>query len=163
MKEIQEYEKDIASIRNMMERSAKFISLSGLSGVLAGLYALAGAAVAYFSLHYPVSPINYRTYSLQSTEAMLKLIMIATAVMVASIGTGLGLATRKRRSMAYNFGQRPAKTWLSIWLYHWYRVVYLYSSCYIPVTLGWRLRLVLYFTDSRLYKAAPIHLMKYDI
>ena len=95
MKDIQEYEKDIASIRTMMERSAKFISLSGLSGVLAGLYALAGAAVAYFSLHYPVSPVNYRTYSLQSPEAMLKLILIATAVMVASIGTGLWLSNKK--------------------------------------------------------------------
>jgi hypothetical protein len=95
MKEIQEYEKDIASIRNMMERSAKFISLSGLSGVLAGLYALAGAAVAYFSLHYPVSPVHYRTYSLQSPEAMLKLILIATAVIVASIGTGLWLSNKK--------------------------------------------------------------------
>ena len=61
MKEIQEYEKDIASIRTIMERSAKFISLSGLSGVLAGIYALTGATIAYFTIHYPISPINYRT------------------------------------------------------------------------------------------------------
>ena len=32
MKEVHEYEKDLASIRDVMERSAKFISLSGLSG-----------------------------------------------------------------------------------------------------------------------------------
>jgi predicted lysophospholipase L1 biosynthesis ABC-type transport system permease subunit len=59
MKEVQEYEKDIASIRNMMERSVKFISLSGLSGVLAGMYALIGAAVAYFISHYPISPFPH--------------------------------------------------------------------------------------------------------
>jgi hypothetical protein len=31
----------------MMERSSKFISLSGLSGILAGIYALIGAGLAY--------------------------------------------------------------------------------------------------------------------
>lgn len=39
---------DLQAIRNMMERSSKFLSLSGLSGVSAGICALIGAAVAYF-------------------------------------------------------------------------------------------------------------------
>lgn len=39
---------DLQAIRNMMERSSKFLSLSGLSGVFAGISALIGAAVAYF-------------------------------------------------------------------------------------------------------------------
>lgn len=39
---------DIKAIREMMEKSSKFLSLSGLSGVLAGCTALVGAAVAYF-------------------------------------------------------------------------------------------------------------------
>ncbi|MGN7887129.1 hypothetical protein [Dyadobacter sp. 22481] len=34
-------------IRNLMERSSKFLSLSGLSGVFAGIFALIGAGVAY--------------------------------------------------------------------------------------------------------------------
>lgn len=97
MKEIQEYEKDIASIRTIMERSAKFISLSGLSGVLAGIYALTGAAIAYFTIHYPISPINYRTYSLQTPEALSKLILIATIVLIASITTGLWLSNKKAK------------------------------------------------------------------
>lgn len=37
---------DIAHIRSLMERSTRFISLSGLSGVFAGAVALAGAWVA---------------------------------------------------------------------------------------------------------------------
>lgn len=36
----------LSDIRNMMDRSSRFISLSGLSGVFAGLTALAGAYVA---------------------------------------------------------------------------------------------------------------------
>jgi len=38
--------KDISEIRSMMERSSKFLSLSGLSGVSAGIVALAGAGLA---------------------------------------------------------------------------------------------------------------------
>jgi predicted lysophospholipase L1 biosynthesis ABC-type transport system permease subunit len=36
---------DIKAIREMMEKSSKFLSLSGLSGVVAGCAAIAGADV----------------------------------------------------------------------------------------------------------------------
>jgi len=39
---------DLREIRSLMDRSTRFISLSGLSGVLAGMYALAGSVVGYF-------------------------------------------------------------------------------------------------------------------
>jgi hypothetical protein len=39
---------DLQAIRDIMERSAKFLSLSGLSGVFAGVCALTGAAIAWF-------------------------------------------------------------------------------------------------------------------
>jgi len=39
---------DLHTIREIMERSSKFLSLSGLSGVFAGLCALTGAAMAWF-------------------------------------------------------------------------------------------------------------------
>ena len=97
MKPIQEYEKDIASIRTMMERSSKFISLSGLSGVLAGIYALAGAVAAYYIVHYPVSPDHYRTYSITEPGVLTKLIMIATAVLIASVSTGFWLSHQKAK------------------------------------------------------------------
>ena len=42
---------DIESIRQLMERSVKFVSLSGLSGILAGIYALIGAALAYLQIY----------------------------------------------------------------------------------------------------------------
>ena len=45
-----DYQEDLASIRHAMERSVKFISLSGVSGILSGLYALAGAAAAAYML-----------------------------------------------------------------------------------------------------------------
>jgi hypothetical protein len=41
----------LKDIRNMMERSSRFISLSGWSGIAAGMFALAGAWVANDRLH----------------------------------------------------------------------------------------------------------------
>jgi len=39
---------DIKAIRKIMEESSRFLSLSGLSGIYAGVTAIAGALVAYF-------------------------------------------------------------------------------------------------------------------
>lgn len=97
MKEIPEYEKDLASIRTIMERSSKFISLSGLSGVLAGIYALCGATAAYFMIHYPISPLHYRIYSVNEPGVLIKLILLAACVFVASLLTGLWLSNKKAR------------------------------------------------------------------
>ena len=39
--------RDLSEIRSLMERSSLFLSLSGLSGIFAGVFALIGAFVAY--------------------------------------------------------------------------------------------------------------------
>jgi hypothetical protein len=39
---------DLQAIREIMERSSKFLSLSGLSGIFAGISALIGAAIGWF-------------------------------------------------------------------------------------------------------------------
>lgn len=95
MKDVKDYEKDLASIRDIMERSVKFISLSGLSGVLAGLYALTGAVAAYFLVQYPVSPFSFRPYSATQPEILWKLLLIAAIVLFASLATGLYQSHKK--------------------------------------------------------------------
>lgn len=102
MKEIKEYEKDLASIRHMMERSSKFISLSGLAGVLAGIYALGGATAAYFLVHYPISPLHFRIYSVNEPGTLIKLIGIAALVLAASLATGLWLTRKKAQQHGLN-------------------------------------------------------------
>ena len=44
---MEQHLQDLTEIRSLMERSSRFISLSGLSGVFAGTFALIGAYVAY--------------------------------------------------------------------------------------------------------------------
>lgn len=93
----EKFESDIASIRDLMERTSKFISLSGLSGVLAGLYALAGAAAAYFLIQFPQSPWNYRMESVQPADTIIKLLIIAAIVLIMSIATGFWFSSRKAK------------------------------------------------------------------
>jgi hypothetical protein len=110
MKQIPEYEKDIASIRTMMERSSKFLSLSGLSGVLAGVYALAGAMAAYYLVQYPVSPLAYRIQSIQDRGTLTNLVFIALAVLVCSVATGLVLSNRKAKRQGLTLWNSASKT-----------------------------------------------------
>jgi hypothetical protein len=109
MKDIHEYEKDLSSIRTMMERSVKFISLSGLAGVLAGIYALIGATVAYFMVHYPISPFRYRIYSVNDIPTLLKLCLVAALVLIASIATGLWMSFRKAKRLNVTFWNSTSK------------------------------------------------------
>jgi predicted lysophospholipase L1 biosynthesis ABC-type transport system permease subunit len=95
MKEIHEYEKDLASIRSTMARSEKFISLSGMSGILAGCYAIGGAVAAYFLAYYPISPTDHRLYTVSSEGFVLKLLLIGVIVLIASLATGFWLSSRK--------------------------------------------------------------------
>lgn len=52
----------LEEIRSLMERSTRFLSLSGLSGVSAGIIALAGAAFAFFHLDYNIRYFDINEY-----------------------------------------------------------------------------------------------------
>lgn len=112
MKSIEQYEQDLASIRTMMERSAKFISLSGLSGILAGTYALIGSALAYFLIQYPLPITTYRQESIQQPSVIWKLLVIAMAVLLASLLTGFWLSYRKAKQQGTSVWNETSKRML---------------------------------------------------
>ena len=87
-----DYLKDINEIKNLMDRSSRFISLSGLSGIFAGIYAIVGAVIAYVYL-FP-KPGEYLT--LHSWNFKLLLILLAS-VLVLSIITAYLLTTRRAK------------------------------------------------------------------
>ena len=148
MKEIQEYEKDLASIRDLMERSVKFISLSGLSGVLAGIYALAGATAAYFMVHYPASLFEYRLYSVRESDHLVNLIGLAVIVLAASLITGFALSNRKAK-----------KEGLKLWNSAGRRLV---INLAIPLVTGGVFILIMLFT-GHFGLAAPACLIFYGL
>lgn len=99
--EANKYLDDITEIKNIMNRSSRFISLSGLSGVLAGVYALIGAALAYTRLKN-FSSTNYdglsgRNTPLWGTDLIQDLILIAVVVIVLAAVTGFLMTLRKSK------------------------------------------------------------------
>ncbi|WP_191859329.1 hypothetical protein [Hanstruepera ponticola] len=90
--ESKDYLKDISEIKNLMNKSSRFISLSGLSGILAGIYALVGAATA----HWLVTTYSYGTLTLDGW-VFRTCVLILGLVAFFSIVTGILLTTRKAK------------------------------------------------------------------
>lgn len=96
MKDTQkDYARDLAEIRSMMERSSKFLSLSGWEGVLAGLYALAGAYIAHSVYGFAPSEPFYDYLALRGSGGALMVIGIAGLVLIMALSTALFFASRK--------------------------------------------------------------------
>ena len=96
MKQQQDYIRDISEIRSMMERSTKFLSLSGWAGIMAGIYALIGAYIAYKVLYFNPDEIIYASFEERRyTGDVLSLLILAAAVLFLSIGTAVYFSNRK--------------------------------------------------------------------
>lgn len=105
MKDEQEYIRDLAEIRSMMERSTKFLSLSGWAGVLAGVYALAGALIAYTVFDFQPDAVSYSTVSSGSLGPnLMNVIFLAVSVLLLAIGTAISLSAK-------NANKKGEKVW----------------------------------------------------
>jgi hypothetical protein len=92
--ENEKYLKDITEIKNMMNQSSRFISLSGLSGVLAGIYSLIGAWYVYDLISFDNKNLNNYLVSESDT---LKLSLTALSIIIVSLITAIILSTRKAK------------------------------------------------------------------
>ena len=96
MKENRDYSQDIAEIRSMMERSSKFLSLSGLAGILAGIYALAGAYAAYTFFNFNPDKIFYSSSELETSQSYLfEVTIIAVLILILALATAIFLSWKK--------------------------------------------------------------------
>lgn len=83
---------DLKAIREMMEKSSKFISLNGLAGILAGVIAIVGASFAYlFILRAP--ELTNLTYQ----QEVLVLVADALLVLVLAIGFAVHFSIKKAK------------------------------------------------------------------
>ena len=92
----------LTEIRHLMERSSRFISLSGLSGVGAGLAALAGAAAAYLYLGIqPFEGLPAKGLAAAGGQWGLSpgafFALDAALVLLFAIGSGIYFTTRRAR------------------------------------------------------------------
>lgn len=99
--ENEKYLKDLSEIKNMMNRSSRFISLSGLAGVFAGGYAIIGAVIAMVILsnHNTAYKDQYTgvLVSADNPQLISQLALVAIGVLVLAIGTAILLTTKKAK------------------------------------------------------------------
>lgn len=100
---MENYLRDIQDIKKMMDRSSQFLSLSGLAGIMAGVYALAGA----YAVH---GIIEQQTgYLTIESAAFLQIALIALAVLTLSIITAFVLSAKKARRSGENIWNATAQ------------------------------------------------------
>lgn len=99
---------DLAHIRSLMERSTRFISLSGLSGMFAGVVALAGAYLAQQYVHVftapDADPIAYSPVRSDQDYRSLLLMLVGLACVVLTIALAGAFWFTWRRSKRMGAG-----------------------------------------------------------
>lgn len=97
-------------IRQMMKQSNRFLSLSGFSGIFAGVYALVGAYAGHTVINKFVrNVIQDGGYSSESyKEMILTCILICFFVLALSIITALYFSSRKAKKKGYKLFDHTA-------------------------------------------------------
>ena len=144
----QKHQEDLLHIRSMMERSSRFISLSGLSGVFAGITALVGGAYAFKILED--NGIHYFDGQTKqfSLDLILQLSIVAILILFVALLFGVWFTVRKSR-----------KNNLVIWTSTTKKLL---SSLMIPLVTGGFVCIALIYQDLFVL-VAPLTLVFYGL
>ncbi len=138
---------DLKHIRNMMENSSRFISLSGLAGVFAGSFALIAALVAYNLLKYH-NVSYYDVPKIENENLLVQLFIVGFVTLVLSLSAGILLTIRKSK-----------KNKLPVFTKTTYKML---ENLFIPLICGGIISLsFLYWND--VYYIAPATLVFYGL
>jgi len=142
---------DISEIRSIMERSSTFLSLSGLSGLFAGLWAIFGAGFVYWYLFnfFPSASesLFLKNYSLEF-ELIAVLFMVAVFVFTTALISGIYFTYR-------NSKRKGLKLWSKT-------AVRLLVNLFIPIITGGFLVLIFFIHKDFKY-IAPTMLIFYGL
>ncbi len=105
---------ELTEIRNLMERSSRFISLSGLSGVFAGIIALFGSAFAFFYLNYDLRYFNPNSYFNNpdiylSFKELIILVLMALTILILAVTVALIFTARKAKKQGVKMWSRTSR------------------------------------------------------
>ena len=95
--EKEKYLSDISEIKNLMDKSSRFISLSGLSGILAGVYSLIGAGLVYKIIYFDNTTFGNYNDLIITESSLINLFIIAVTVLLLSLLTGIVLSIKKAK------------------------------------------------------------------
>ncbi|QCR22749.1 hypothetical protein [Pontibacter sp. SGAir0037] len=136
----------LQEIRNIMDRSSRFISLSGLSGVAAGVSALIGAAAVKWYL--VTHNINY-THNLDlqlTTEALWFIFSVAALVFILALCSATYFTARNARKSNHRVWDSKTERML--------------VNLFIPLAAGGIFCAILVY-HNLLYLVAPVMLIFY--
>ena len=105
----EKYIQDLADIKNMMERSSRFISLSGKSGVIAGFTAIIGAWAAWEALYNQANYFSEEIIHFLPQEVILKLFLIGLITLVSSLAAGMYLTQERAKKQGRTIWDETAK------------------------------------------------------
>ncbi|ASS49702.1 MAG: hypothetical protein A3D31_08980 [Candidatus Fluviicola riflensis] len=141
--EDQRYIDQLKDIRNIMDRSSRFLSLSGLSGVLAGIYAICGAIAAYYIIQHR----SHFYITLESKE-FFQIVAIAFGVIVLSISTAVILSARQAKKRGEKIWNKSSQRML--------------INLFIPLTTGGVFGILL-LKEEHYGLIAPVTLIFYGL
>jgi len=142
---------DLSEIRNIMERSTKFLSLSGWSGIFAGIIALIGALAAYWFLGG--SSINFDetlTVFASKNQISPRIFLLVDALIVLFFALVAAFVFSYRKAT-----KRGEKIWTPV-------TRRLLFQLAVPLLSGGALSLILIW-DNHLNLLAPLTLIFYGL
>lgn len=106
----EQYRQDLSEIRHLMERSSRFLSLSGLSGMAAGLCGLAGMGAAWLYLGTP-NP-QWPSSVAWTPDRFIGLEEIALLTLAAALSIGFFFTLAKSRKRREKVSGLVGRNWL---------------------------------------------------
>lgn len=94
----------LSEIRSLMERSSRFISLSGLSGVGAGVAALIGAALAQWRIG-----VFKTDYTATNQSLLVELVLIATGVLALALSVGAFFTLKEAKKQGQSIWDKSSQ------------------------------------------------------
>lgn len=143
----EKYIEDLRDIKSIMERSSRFISLSGLSGVIAGVFALGAAYFAYQSVYEGQDYFSYRKAMIDD-QTIITLLGIAVGTLLLSFAAGIYFTQKRAKKHNQKLWDSQAKRLL--------------INLFIPLIAGGTLCLILLFKGF-VGLAAPLTLLFYGL
>jgi hypothetical protein len=115
-------EQELAEIKSMMEQSTRFLSLSGLSGVLAGIYAIIGSGIAWYWIYFPLSAWGNPSNELSDSELIWRILGLALAILALALVSAWTMSKTKSKKTSQKFWTSASKRF--------------WQALFIPVFLG---------------------------
>ncbi len=140
--ESEKYLAQLQEIQSMMQKSSKFLSLSGISGILAGTYALIGAGVVYSMRERLTSSIRF------DSAEFITIATTAVLVMVLSVITGVIFSIRKARKKQEVIWNQVSKSFIMSFL--------------VPLVTGGLFAVIL-ITKGAIGLVSPVTLLFYGL